>query len=90
MPMAMVEMIAIEGLEQALLGTAYVAGEEVLAYDASVAEEIVMFMDPPHLSLFEFVSTIGLDDLGQRAPVFIYQDKTMREEFGDIVRRSIH
>ena len=88
--MAMVEMIAIEGLEQALLGTAYVAGEEVLAYDASVAEELVMFMDPPHPSLVEFVEKIGLDDFGNRAPVFIYQDDTMRHEFGDSVRRSIH
>ena len=83
-------MLAIEGLEDALLGTAYVAGVEVLAYDASVAEELVMFMDPPHFSLHEFVVNIGLDGLGARAPVFIYQDGGMREQFGENVRRSIH
>ena len=88
--MAMIEMIAIEGLEDALLGTAYVAGEEVLAYDASVAETLVMFMDPPHPSLHEFITNVGLVDLGIRAPVFIYQDEGMREDFGDKVRRSIH
>lgn len=88
--MTMIEMLAIEGLEEALLGTAYVAGVEVLAYDASLAEELVMFMDPPHLSLHEFVANIGLDDLGARAPVFIYQDEGMREHFGESVRRRIH
>lgn len=88
--MAMVEMLAIEGLEEALLGTAYVGGEEVLAYDASIAEQIVMFMDPPHPSLYAFVSDIGLEELGTRAPVFIYQDETMRQEFGDAIRRSVH
>lgn len=88
--MAMIEMLAIEGLEEALLGTAYVGGEEVLAYDADTAERLVMFMDPPHLSLYEFVAKIGLEDLGNRAPVFIYQDASMREEFGETIRRSIH
>lgn len=88
--MAMIEMLAIEGLEEALLGTAYVGGEEVLAYDASIAEHLVMFMDPPHPSLFEFVANIGLDELGSRAPVFIYQDEGMRRDFGDAIRRSIH
>ena len=88
--MTMIEMLAIEGLEDALLGTAYVAGVEVLAYDASLAEELVMFMDPPHLSLSEFVANIGLADLGARAPVFIYQDEGMREQFGESVRRRIH
>ena len=88
--MAMVEMIAIEGLEDALLGTAYVAGKEVLAYDASVAETLVMFMDPPPPSRHEFMTNIGLVALGMRAPVFIYQDDGMREDFGDQVQRSIH
>ena len=64
-------MLAIEGLEDALLGTAYVAGVEVLAYDASVAEELVMFMDPPHFSLHEFVVNIGLDGLGSRTGIYL-------------------
>lgn len=86
----MVEMIAIEGLEDALMGTAYNGGEEVLAYDADLAEKIVMFMNPPHPSLYEFVINIGLEDLGNRAPVFIYRDADMRKEFGEQFRRSIH
>lgn len=88
--MTMVEMIAIEGLEQALLGTAYVGGEEVLAYDAEIAEELVTFMDPPHSSLQQFFSALGLQDLGTRAPVFIFQSTDVRSDFGGTFQPSIH
>lgn len=86
--MAMVEMVCIEGLDEAILGTAFVNGEEVIAYDAEVAEQLVLFME--YGSLYDFVESIGLEDLGVNAPIFVYQDEGMRLQLGEIMRRSVH
>lgn len=69
------EMIAIEGLDDAILGTGIrTSKNEVLVYDGDVAEEILLYMGYGENSLPHFLESIDLDSLGDKAPMFIYLD----------------
>jgi len=69
------EMIAIEGLDEAILGTGIrTSKSEVLVYDGDVAEEILLHMGYGENSLPYFLESIDLDGLGDKAPMFIYLD----------------
>jgi len=69
------EMIAIEGLDDAILGTGIrTSKNEVLVYDGDVAEEILLYMGYGEHSLPHFLESIDLDSLGDKAPMFIYLD----------------
>jgi hypothetical protein len=76
-----VQVVALEGFDQAIIGTAYRGGNEVLVYDGYIAQAIVSELAGEQQSLHEFLTSIALHKLGDKAPVFVYLDEDI---FGDI------
>jgi hypothetical protein len=74
------QVIALEGFDQAVIGTAYRGGNEVLVYDGHLAEAIVRSLEGEAATLEDFLTKISLSKLGDRAPVFVYLDEDL---FGD-------
>jgi dihydroxyacetone kinase DhaKLM complex PTS-EIIA-like component DhaM len=68
-----IEVVAIQGLDSAIIGTAIRDGQEVLAYDFEKTVEILLDRGSSMEEAEEYVT-----DLAQRqfvgAPVFIYVD----------------
>jgi hypothetical protein len=81
-----VQVFAIEGFEDAIIGTAYRGGHEVLVYDGWIFEAIVASIDPNPTSLHEYLTKIRLHELGDRAPVFVYLDEEVVGELADSIR----
>jgi hypothetical protein len=70
-----VQVFAIAGFDEAVIGTALRNGHEVLVYDGYIAEAIVAALQPELKSLSEYLDSISLSKLGDKAPVFVYLDE---------------
>lgn len=70
--MPKVQVFAIEGFDEAIIGTAYRNGHEVLAYDGWAVEAILAGLGAKEGSLEEFLRMIRVHELGDQAPVFVY------------------
>lgn len=81
-----VEVFAIEGFDEALIGTAYRGGHEVLVYDGYIAELIIASLNPKATSLHDYLVSIRLHELGERAPVFVFLDEEVIGELNDSIR----
>ena len=77
------EMIAIEGLDAALIGTGLNGSTEVLVYDATKAESLLVENGSGADSLHDYLYTVGIDGLGNSAPLFVYLDDKICDEFSD-------
>ena len=73
-------MIAIEGLETAVIGTALRDGQQVLAYDGYVAFGLAVAEGLPVETIDDFLEVIGVASLGALAPVFVFLDAEVAEE----------
>ena len=71
-------MLAIDGLDSALIGTAVRDGQEVLAYDASIVSDLLEDMGYDDFEVEDFVEAVG--KMGRDSPVFIYLDREIRDE----------
>lgn len=78
-----VQVFAIEGFDEAVIGTAYRGGYEVLVYDGYIAEAIAVNLEPEVKSLHEYLTRIALHTLGDKAPVFVYLDDDVVGELDD-------
>lgn len=76
-------MIAIEGLNEALIGTGFNGSQEVLVYDALIAETLLQDNGCGDGSLQDFLYSVGIDDLGKSAPLFVYLDDEISDEFSN-------
>jgi hypothetical protein len=76
-----IEMIAIEGLDSALIGTGLRGTSEVLVYDATKAEVLLQNNGFGTDSLHDFLYSVGIDSLGENAPLFVYLDEDISDEF---------
>jgi len=75
-----ISMIAVEGLDEACIGTAVCSGgREVLVYDATAAERMLVDNGFGGDALFSYLAGCGFEELGLDAPIFVYLD----EELGD-------
>jgi hypothetical protein len=81
-----VQVFAIEGFEDAIIGTAYRGGHEVLVYDGWLFEAIAALIDPNSTSIHEYLTKIRLHELGDRAPVLVYLDEEVVGELADSIR----
>lgn len=81
-----VQVFAIEGFEDAIIGTAYRGGHEVLVYDGELFEAIAVQQNPNVKSLHEYLTTINLHKLGDRAPVFVFLDEDVVGEISEATR----
>lgn len=82
----LVEMTAVEGLNNAAIGTVIISGREVLAYDAYRAMEIVGIPPDEAEDLLVYLDELGLEDIGASAPVFIFIDDEIRNELNNADR----
>jgi hypothetical protein len=76
-----IEMVCIEGLDEAIIGTGLRSMEsEVLVYDAEKANEILMYAGYGENALPHFLEGLAVDGLGERAPLFIYLDSDVEHD----------
>ena len=83
------EMIAIEGLSSALIGTGVRGNSEVLVYDALKAEILLQDNGFGEDSLFDYLYSMGINDLGDKAPLFVYLDDNITNELSNETRGSL-
>ena len=77
-------MVAIEGLDKAVIGTALCIGaKEVLVYDANKAEQILFDAGYGDDALYTFLVSCGFDELGEDAPIFVFLDDELGSELSD-------
>ena len=81
-----VQVFAIVGFDEAVIGTALRNGHEVLVYDGYKAEVIAALLEPKAKTLSEYLQNIALDKLGDRAPVFVYLDEDVIAELTSGIR----
>jgi hypothetical protein len=81
-----VQVFAIVGFDEAVIGTALRNGHEVLVYDGYIAEAIAAAIEPKMKSLSEYLESISLNKLGDKAPVFVYLDEDVVGELTDATR----
>ena len=78
-----IEMISIDGFDDAIIGTGIRAlAKEVLVYDANMCEDLLKsngFSAP----LSNYLESIDVDSLGDRAPLFIYLDSKADDELDE-------
>lgn len=67
-----IQVYALEGFDEAIIGTAYINGREVLAYDGYAVEIIAAGLGKGIHSLEEFLASIRVHELGDLAPVFVF------------------
>ncbi len=71
-------MIAIEGLDEAIIGTGIRSSDsEVLVYDADAAQEVLLYLGYGENALPYFLESLNVDGLGDKAPIFIYLDNNL-------------
>lgn len=76
-----VEMFAIEGLNDAIIGTGRRGdGLEVLVYDAYKAERILSDSGLGNEVLDYFLEYINLENLEDQAPIFVYLDEELAND----------
>jgi len=75
-------MFAIDGFDEAIIGTALTPdGSEVLVYNAVLVEIMLkLITDRKKLSVTEFLEVLGCDGLGSATPMFVYLDDTIKSE----------
>ena len=79
-----ISMVASEGLDKAVLGTALLkGGKEVLVYDADKAERILFDAGYGDDALYPFLVSCGFDELGEDAPVFVFLDEELGGELSE-------
>ena len=71
--MSTVEVVAIHGLDKAILGSAVVDGREVLAYDFDKAIGIVLALGHTEEYAYDYLTELSEQKV-VGAPVFIYVD----------------
>jgi hypothetical protein len=81
-----VQVYAIDGFDTAIIGTAYRGGQEVLVYDGYAAEAIIARVAPKAQSLHDYLTSISLQKLGDRAPVFVFLDDDVVGDFDESAR----
>lgn len=70
-------MFAVAGFEEAIIGTGVRYGsEEVLVYDAEIAQAL---LDEDE-ELGNYLYNIGIEHLGEEAPLFVFLNKKAVEE----------
>lgn len=65
-----VQVFALAGFDDAIIGTAYRGGNEVLAYDGYKVAELLA-----PKTLVEYLTELAVNELGDKAPVFLYLDE---------------
>lgn len=84
-------MVVIDGLDSAIVGTALHAnGLEVIAYDGYAVEELLAAGPYAGMSINDFLDEIGITPLGVMAPMFVFLDRTVREEISDRGSRIVN
>lgn len=78
--MSDIEMMAINGLDEAVIGTGVRGDTEVLVYDATHVLEILEAIGYNEPSLDEFLEYIHINELGERAPIFVFLDSDVSSE----------
>jgi hypothetical protein len=75
-------MFAIDGFDEAIIGTALTPdGSEVLVYNAVLVEIMLkLITDGKKLSITEFLEVLGCDSLGSATPMFVYLDDAIKTE----------
>jgi len=87
--MPQVEMIAISGFETALIGTGMRATDkEVLVYDGDIAQAILDRRLGTYKDIMDYLQELGIDELGDEAPIFIFTDKGLRDDIDDGIEQS--
>ena len=81
-----VQVFAIEGFDEAIIGIAYRGGYEVLVYDGEIAEARVATLAKKPMSLHDYLTHIALHKLGDKAPVFAYLDIEIGGDLSDSTR----
>lgn len=81
-----VQVFAVEGLDAAIIGTAYRGDNEVLVYDGYLAEAIAVQLEPKSASLREYLAKIELNKLGDHAPVFVFLEEMDVGDITDSIR----
>lgn len=72
------EAYAIEGLAEAVIGVGLRdSGQQVLVYDAMSVQEILESSNSG-LSFDTFLEALQMEDLGERAPLFIWLDDDLK------------
>lgn len=75
------EMYAVTGFEEALIGTGMRSPfVEVLMYDGYKAQALLEALGYEDMDLPEYLYSIGLDELGEEAPIFVYLDSGILDE----------
>ena len=74
-------MIAIDGFEDALIGTGMrTTSLEVLVYDGYKAQELLNEFGYNDVDISEYLRLLGIDELGNKAPLFVFLDDEVRHE----------
>ena len=73
--MDLIEVVAVEGLEDAVLGTAVRGSCEVLAYDYHKAVTIFLSYGKTIEDIEEYIASIASEEF-EGAPIFVYLDNT--------------
>lgn len=81
------ELVAIDGLDEAIIGTAVRGLSTVLVYDASIIDAILEENECSVKTANELYMYYDVDSLGDEAPIFIYFDDGLIGEF-KAARRS--
>lgn len=71
--MSKIEVLAITGLDDAILGSAVVNGQEVLAYDFDKAIGIILAVGHTEEYAHDYLSELA-EQKAEGAPVFVYID----------------
>lgn len=72
------EAYAIEGLAEAVIGVGLRdSGQQVLVYDAISVQDILE-SSGAGLSFDAFIEALQMEDLGERAPLFIWLDDDLK------------
>ena len=86
-------MIALDGLDSAVLGTGVKDGNEVLVYDAYKVLEMLYEAGYEDMSLEDYLEQTGLHEMGEVAPLFVFLDDNVRAELVEARSRgpvSVH
>lgn len=81
-----IELIAVEGLNEAIIGTTLRGDREVIAYDFEKAVELVMASGKTHEAATRFIENLS-QDVFEGSPAFIYMDN---DQYGFTRERVIH
>jgi hypothetical protein len=81
-----IELIAVEGLNEAIIGTTLRDDREVIAYDFGKAVELVIASGQTNEEATRFIENLS-QDVFKGSPAFIYMDN---DQYGFTRERIIH